>query len=57
MATPHNIRRKTPQNGSCNACHGNEDLFLREQDVEPKYAAANRTVVVSEDRIPGKVAE
>jgi hypothetical protein len=22
-ATPHNIRRKTPQNESCNACHGN----------------------------------
>ncbi len=27
-ATPHNIRRKTPQNADCKACHGNDDLFL-----------------------------
>ncbi len=28
MATPHNIRKNTPQNESCGACHGNEDIFL-----------------------------
>ncbi len=54
LTTPHNIRRKTPQNSTCDACHGNEALFLREVDVKPEYKKANKDVVVPPDLIPGK---
>jgi len=33
FATPHNIQKHTPQNASCEACHGARDLFLT-----PEYA-------------------
>lgn len=52
MATPHTISRQTPQNQSCDACHGNRDLFLSEADVRPKYLEANRSVIVPDDMIP-----
>jgi hypothetical protein len=45
-ATPHNIQLHTPQNESCNSCHGNEDLFLTEDDVRPEELEANRGVIV-----------
>ena len=45
-ATPHNIQLNTPQNESCNACHGNKDLFLTEEDVNPDEREANRAVIV-----------
>ena len=45
-ATPHNIQLNTPQNESCNSCHGNEDLFLTEEDVSPAEREANRGVIV-----------
>ena len=51
-ATPHNIRRKTPQNETCNACHGNEDLFLLKKDVAKEYVKANQGVIVSPESIP-----
>jgi len=54
LATPHNIRRKTSQNSHCNACHGNESLFLLEKDVEDKEKEANRGVVVPANLIPRK---
>jgi thiosulfate/3-mercaptopyruvate sulfurtransferase len=54
MATPHTIRRKTPQNETCNSCHGNAELFLQKGDVEPKYLKANQKVIVPPDMIPGK---
>ncbi|MCA1787691.1 MAG: hypothetical protein LC657_17090, partial [Desulfobacteraceae bacterium] len=54
LATPHNIQRQTPQNKTCNSCHGNQDLFLLEGDVEKKYLKANKNVVVPMDRIPPK---
>ena len=54
MATPHNIQRQTPQNKTCNSCHGNQELFLLEKDVEKKYLKANKTVAVPMDRIPSK---
>jgi hypothetical protein len=53
-ATPHNIRRKTPQNSSCNACHGNESLFLLEKDVGNEERSANTGVVVPANLIPRK---
>ncbi|MBI2955423.1 MAG: hypothetical protein HYY30_14005 [Chloroflexi bacterium] len=45
-ATPHNIQRKTPQNSSCNACHGNDKLFLTGADLKPSEIEANRAVIV-----------
>jgi thiosulfate/3-mercaptopyruvate sulfurtransferase len=57
LATPHNIRRQTPQNKTCNNCHGNEDLFLLKKDVKPDYLNANKNVIVSPELIPKKVEE
>jgi len=45
-ATPHNIQRNTPQTESCNACHGNADIFLTEDKVREGYVEANRSVIV-----------
>lgn len=47
-ATPHNIQLHTPQNESCNSCHGNSDLFLTDEDIRPEEKAANSGVVVEE---------
>ena len=52
--SPHNIQRKTWQNANCNNCHGNRDLFLSENDLLDYEIAANKRVVVPEDRIPEK---
>jgi thiosulfate/3-mercaptopyruvate sulfurtransferase len=57
LATPHNIRRQTPQNKSCNACHGNDQLFLGKKDVRPDYFEANKKVIVPLEMIPPKVPE
>jgi thiosulfate/3-mercaptopyruvate sulfurtransferase len=48
--TPHNIQRETPQTESCNACHGNPDLFLTADKVAPEELNANLPVIV--DTIP-----
>ena len=47
-ATPHNIQRVTPQNGSCENCHDNPELFLMADDVAPEERQANAAVIVSE---------
>jgi thiosulfate/3-mercaptopyruvate sulfurtransferase len=47
-ATPHNIQRNTPQNASCDSCHGNESLFLTADKVLPDELAANQEVIVDE---------
>lgn len=52
-STPHNIQRKTPQNQSCNACHGNSDLFLTADKVKPEELTANQGVIV--DQVPSQV--
>ncbi len=54
MATPHTIRRETPQNRSCDSCHGHPELFLRAEDVDPRHLEANRSVVVPPAEIPGR---
>jgi thiosulfate/3-mercaptopyruvate sulfurtransferase len=54
-ATPHNIQKETPQNASCNACHGNSEIFLTLDKVRPEEVNANQTVIV--DQIPGPVEE
>ena len=45
-ATPHNIIRNTSQ-GTCSGCHGNPEIFLKEEDVLPKYREANKDVIVT----------
>ena len=55
LATPHNMQRITPQNQSCNACHGQKNLFLTAQDVAPEAVEANRSVIVT--KIPAKRQE
>ncbi len=47
-ATPHNIQRKTQQTASCDACHGNPDIFLTEDKVSPEELQANQPVIISE---------
>jgi len=57
LCTPHNIRKSTPQNKTCNSCHENTDLFLLEKDIKQEYLNANRKVVVPRDMLPKKVDE
>jgi thiosulfate/3-mercaptopyruvate sulfurtransferase len=45
-ATPHNIQTTTPQAETCNACHGNVELFLTIDKVRPEELEANRDVIV-----------
>ncbi len=47
-ATPHNIQRITPQNETCNSCHGNAEVFLTAADVPEDELSANRGVIVYE---------
>lgn len=44
--TPHNIQRETPQTASCNACHGNADIYLTADKVYPEELEANLSVIV-----------
>lgn len=44
-ATPHNIQRNTPQNKSCDSCHGNAALFINEKDLRPYEIEANKGVI------------
>jgi thiosulfate/3-mercaptopyruvate sulfurtransferase len=53
--TPHNIQRLTPQTASCDACHGNADLFLTADKVYPEELEANLPVIV--DTIPPPISE
>ena len=54
-ATPHNIQRETPQNASCDACHGNAAIFLTADKVKPEELAANQAVII--ENPPAAVAE
>lgn len=54
-ATPHNIQRETPQAETCNACHGNPDLFLTADKVAEDELSANQFVIV--DSIPEPISE
>lgn len=54
-ATPHNTQLETPQTASCNACHGNPDLFLTIDKVLPEERSANWAVIV--DSIPKAVEQ
>ena len=54
-ATPHNIQRNTPQTATCNACHGNADLFLTADKVNPEELEANLDVIVLE--VPAVISD
>jgi thiosulfate/3-mercaptopyruvate sulfurtransferase len=47
-ATPHNTQRLTPQNSSCDGCHGNPEVFLTADDVLQDEMEANQNVIVDE---------
>jgi hypothetical protein len=47
-ATPHTIQRNTPQTETCDACHGNDELFLTADDVLPQELEANKDVIVED---------
>jgi len=51
-ATPHNIQRETPQNASCEACHGNADIFLTADKVQESELTSNQTVIVPDVPLP-----
>lgn len=53
MSPTHNIQRFTPQNTDCKACHGNERMFLRQQDLTETDSRANENLVVK--KIPKKI--
>jgi len=46
LATPHNIQRNTPQNATCDSCHGNDALFLTIDKVVESERAANINIIV-----------
>ncbi|GAB4427066.1 MAG: hypothetical protein Kow0031_07000 [Anaerolineae bacterium] len=52
FATPHTIQRETARTESCGSCHGNEEIFLSEDDLLPYEVEANKDVVVPKDEIP-----
>jgi len=52
ISSPHSIQRITPQNRTCNNCHGNAGLFLSKTDLAQWEIKANVGVVVPENRIP-----
>ncbi|MEW6402454.1 MAG: hypothetical protein AB1649_11695 [Chloroflexota bacterium] len=54
-STPHNVQKETPQNASCNACHGNAAIFLTADKVNPEEVEANQGVLV--DQVPAVVEE
>jgi hypothetical protein len=56
-ATPHNIQLNTPQNESCDACHGNIDLFLTEDDIRPEEKEANKDVIITDYPYPDTTEE
>ncbi len=52
-ASIHSIQLDTPQNRSCNACHGHKELFLTKADLAPGYPAADLKIIVK--KIPAKI--
>jgi hypothetical protein len=57
LDAPHSIQRRTPQNRSCNACHGHGELFLGVNDMADWERDANSRVIVPLINIPQPVKE
>lgn len=53
-ASVHSIQLKTKQNRSCNACHGNKELFLTKSDLVPEDPKANEKIIFTEIPAPIK---
>jgi thiosulfate/3-mercaptopyruvate sulfurtransferase len=49
------VQKQTPQNSSCNACHGNPAIFLTADKVKPEEVQANQEMIV--DQVPTQVEE
>ncbi len=46
-STPHNIQKNTPQNASCEACHGGDaTFFLTADKVKSEELEANASVII-----------
>jgi hypothetical protein len=52
FATPHTIQKNTSRTESCDACHGNRDIFLSEDDLLDYEIEANQSVIVPNNEIP-----
>ena len=52
-ASVHTIQLKTPQNRSCNSCHGHKGLFLTKSDLRPGDPKANLRIIVN--KIPPRI--
>ncbi|MDA8387046.1 MAG: hypothetical protein M0Z58_00110 [Nitrospiraceae bacterium] len=46
-ASVHTIRLRTPQNRTCNSCHGHKELFLTKSDLNPVEPTANLKIIVT----------
>ncbi len=54
-ASPHTIRRQTPQNSDCNNCHAKRDLFLMRKDVARDLVKANHGAMVPPSEVPPRI--
>lgn len=54
---PHNIQRVTQQNRSCENCHGKDELFLRESDLDAEGSVANKAVIMPPARKLGRAVQ
>jgi len=52
MTPTHNIQRQTPQNASCDSCHGEVKWFLQEEDLRPGDSEASKDLVVPWSELP-----
>ncbi len=48
----HNVQKSTFQNESCNSCHGNERIFLKESDLRATDSKANMLLI---PKIPERI--
>lgn len=51
-AAPHNIQRRPAQSRTCASCHDDESLLLREGDLDPQGARANRKAIMNKGNKP-----
>ena len=50
----HNVQKSTFQNETCNSCHGNERIFLKESDLRESDSEANKLLLPT---VPAKIEE
>ena len=56
-ASPHTVLKTTPQNETCNNCHGNASLFLGAGDLAGHELTANKKIIVPLERVPEKIPD